>query len=83
MARARTKPQQLLTEALKAAKSAARDGILKTSVLDRKHREILVRENYLSEIIRGWYLLTSPAGWGESSSNGGIIQHRITGLTLK
>ncbi len=68
MARARTKPQQLLAEALKAARSAARNNILKTSALDRKHREILAREKYLSEIIQGWYLLTAPAGWGESTA---------------
>jgi hypothetical protein len=83
MARTRTKPQQLLTEALRAAKSAARDGILKSSALARKHREILVRENYLSEIIGGWYLLTSPAGWGESTAWFGsfwtFLRHYLSG----
>jgi hypothetical protein len=68
MARVRTKPQQLLAEALKSAGAAARNNILKTSALDRKHREILLREKYLSEIIQGWYLLTVPAGWGESTA---------------
>ena len=82
MARLRTKPQQLLADALKAARSAARNSILKTSALDRKHREILVREKYLSEIIQGWYLLTAPAGWGESTAWFGsfwdFLRHYLT-----
>jgi hypothetical protein len=68
MARVRAKPQQLLAEALKAAKSAAKDSIVKSSSIDRKHREILIRENCLTEIIKGWYLLTSPAGGGDSTA---------------
>ena len=68
MPRARKKPQQLLAESLKAAKSVARDGIVKSSDLERKFREKLVTEACLTEIIRGWYLLTTPASEGESSA---------------
>ena len=68
MARTRIKPQQLLAEALRAAKSAAKDSIVRSSSIARKHREILIRENCLTEIIKGWYLLTSPAGGGDSTT---------------
>ena len=68
MARVRTKPQHLLAEALRAAKSAAKDSIVKSSSIDRKHRETLIRENCLTEIIKGWYLLISPAGGGDSTA---------------
>ncbi|MCB2181621.1 MAG: Fic family protein [Desulfobulbaceae bacterium] len=68
MPRTRKKPQQLLAESLKAAKSIARDGIVKSSDLDRKFREKLVSEACMTEIIRGWYLLTTPGSEGESSA---------------
>jgi fido (protein-threonine AMPylation protein) len=68
MARARAKPQQLLTEALKAGKAAAKDDIVKSSSIARKYREILVRENCLTEVIKGWYLLTIPEGGGTSTA---------------
>ncbi len=67
MARARAKPQKLLAEALKAGKAAAKDNIVKSSSIERKYREILVREHFLTEVIKGWYLLTSPEG-GENST---------------
>lgn len=68
MARTRAKPQQLLAEALRAARTAAKDGIVKSSSIGRKHREILSKENCLTEIIKGWYLLTSQEGGGSSTA---------------
>jgi fido (protein-threonine AMPylation protein) len=68
MARTRAKPQQVLVEALRAAKATAKVGIVRSSLIARKHREILVKENCLTEIISGWYLLTSPEGGGSSSA---------------
>ncbi len=68
MARARRKPPQLLAESLKAAKEIAMDGVVRSSLLDRKHRQRLVKAGSLTEIIRGWYLLTSPDAGGVSTA---------------
>lgn len=66
MARIRKKPNQQLAESLKKAKDLAREGLIKSSLLDRTHRERLIKAGCLTEVIRGWYLLTSP-----DASNGG------------
>jgi hypothetical protein len=68
MPRTRKNPQQLFTESLKEARLIARDGIVKSSDLDRKFREKLIAESCLMEIIKGWYLLTPPGGEGESTA---------------
>lgn len=68
MPRTRKNSQQLFAESLKKARSIARDGIVKSSDLDRKYREKLIAEASLKEIIKGWYLLTSPGGEGESTA---------------
>ncbi|MEN8135664.1 MAG: Fic family protein [Thermodesulfobacteriota bacterium] len=68
MARTRVKPQQLLAEALRAGRAAAKDDIVKSSSIDRKYREILVKENCLTEVIKGWYLLTTPEGGGSTTA---------------
>lgn len=66
MVRIRKKPNQQLAESLKIAKDLAKDSVLQSSLLDRTHRERLIKAGCLTEVIRGWYLLTSP-----DASNGG------------
>lgn len=73
MARTRLKPQQLLAEALKAGKTAAKNNIVKSSSIARKYREILIKENCLTEIMKGWYLFTTPEGGGSSTAWFGVI----------
>ena len=68
MAKMRKKPHQLLAASLKKAKEIARDCVVKSSDLERKDRERLVGAGFLTEIIRGWYLLTSPDGGGGSTA---------------
>lgn len=68
MARTRKKPHQMLAESLKLAKAASRDSIIKSEALARADRERLIKAQYLTEIIRGWYLLTSPDGGGGSTT---------------
>jgi hypothetical protein len=68
MSRARRKPHQLLAESLKAAKLASRDGIVKSESLKRADRERLIKAQCLTEVIRGWYILTSADGGGGSTS---------------
>ena len=57
-----------LAKALQLAKSKARDGILKGTDLDRGIRERLQNAGCLSDIIRGWYLLTKPGFAGTSTA---------------
>lgn len=59
---------QLLAESLAVAKSISREDILKSSDLDRTHRERLMRSGSLLEIIKGWYLLTKPGSEGSSTA---------------
>ena len=68
MPRKRSSPQKLLTAALKAARLAARNDILKSSEIDRKHRERLVKDGFVTEIIKGWNLLSTPEGSGSSAA---------------
>jgi hypothetical protein len=73
MAQARKKSNQLLAESLTAAKAAARDNVIKSTELQRGHRERLIKANCLTEVIRGWYLFTSPDGGnGSTAWYGGI-----------
>ncbi len=61
-------PHQLLADALTEAKKKSRDHIVKSSDLGRYSRERLIKSDCLTEIIRGWYLLTSPGGAGGSTA---------------
>ena len=58
----RKKRNQLLAESLKIANDVCKDSILTSSDLERKHRERLIAARYLTEIIKGWYLLSTPEG---------------------
>ena len=82
MARTRVKPQLLLVEALKAGRAGAKDDIVKSSSIARKYREILVQENCLTVIVKGWYLLTRPEGGGTTTAWFGgfwaFLKHYLT-----
>src|SRR3989344_9577010 len=56
-----------LIQNLKIAKSASRNGVIKSADLARGVKEYLIKNSYLTEIIRGWYLLTTPAGMGTTT----------------
>ncbi|MBI2602670.1 MAG: Fic family protein [Deltaproteobacteria bacterium] len=61
------RPHQLLAESLKEANFIAKDGILQSNEIERKHRERLMAAGCLMEVMRGWYLLTSPDNRGGST----------------
>ncbi|MDZ4662949.1 MAG: Fic family protein [Pseudomonadota bacterium] len=61
------KPNESLALALKAAKDAAIDGVLEHTLIEPKQREILMRAGCLTQVIRGWYLLTKPEASGTST----------------
>lgn len=51
---------KLLATALRNAKKAADNQIIKTKQLSRFDRELLIKTNCLQKIIRGWYLFCTP-----------------------
>lgn len=57
----------LLAEALERAKEVSNNGVIRSANLDRGVRERLVNASFLTEVMRGWYLLTSPAGAGTTT----------------
>ncbi|POB12804.1 Fic family protein [Halobacteriovorax sp. DA5] len=68
MAKTRKRPHELLAESLRNAKETARDCVVRSANLERRDRERLVDSGFLTEIIRGWYLLTSPDSGGGSTA---------------
>ncbi len=58
---------QLIAKFLKEAQLVAKGNVIKSSDLDRSTREKLTFAGYLSEVIRGWYLLTTPGGKGTTT----------------
>ena len=50
----------VLAAALRRANATARDGVVHSSDISRRDRELLANRGCLREIIRGWYALTTP-----------------------
>lgn len=58
---------RLLADSLEKAKAATLHGVLRSASIDRAVRERLVKASFLTEVIRGWYLLTNPVGAGTTT----------------
>lgn len=58
---------EILGETLAIAKKASNKHVVRSADIDRATRERLIRAGYLEEVVRGWYLLTNPAGKGTST----------------
>ena len=56
-----------LAEYLKAARAVARGHVVKSADIERNVRERLTGAGYLSEVMNGWYLLSTPAGAGTTT----------------
>ncbi len=56
-----------LTEALQRAKEASINEVVRSSKLERGVRERLEKASFLTEVMRGWYLLTNPSGAGTTT----------------
>ena len=66
-----TTPQEKLTESLEALKEIQDRGVvaIQTSELKRLHRERLMKNGFLQEVMKGWYIPTRPdEPVGESTS---------------
>lgn len=61
-------PNKLLANALSKAKKASRDGVVKATDLERSVKTRLLTAGCLMEVIKGWYLLTSPGSDGSSTA---------------
>lgn len=57
----------LLAEALLKAKAVSVNDVVRSAALDRHTRERLVNAMFLTEVMRGWYLLTNPDGAGTTT----------------
>ncbi|NJM09863.1 MAG: cell filamentation protein Fic, partial [Bdellovibrionaceae bacterium] len=58
---------KMLAQALSTAKALSKKEVVKSGDLARGVRERLVHAGYLEEVMRGWYLLTTPTGKGTTS----------------
>ena len=58
---------KLLAQALSEAKANSQNDVIRSASLDRGARERLVGAGYLEEVMRGWYLLTTPSGVGTTT----------------
>lgn len=58
---------EILGETLSVAKAASNKHVIRSADIDRGTRERLTKAGYLEEVVRGWYLLTNPAGKGTST----------------
>src|SRR5215203_805870 len=54
------KIQHKLANALERVSAAARNGVVKSSLVQRADRELLTERAYLEEVFKGWYLLSRP-----------------------
>lgn len=55
------RPRESLADRLARAEKAACEGVIRSEQLSRRDREVLTDEGWLSPVMRGWYLLSTPA----------------------
>lgn len=58
---------KFLAQALIEAKAKGKNSVIRSEDLDRGTRERLTQAGYLEEVMRGWYLLTTPSGVGTTT----------------
>ncbi|MFQ5903790.1 MAG: cell filamentation protein Fic, partial [Candidatus Binatia bacterium] len=59
-------PQEKLAESLEALKELQKRGVvaIRSAHLTRTHRERLLRNGFLHEVMKGWYIPARPDGAG-------------------
>jgi len=63
-----TKSSEKLASSLEVLQKAQRDGVVRSSELSRTHRERLVRNGFLNEVVKGWLIVTNPSLEGGTST---------------
>ena len=59
--------ETLLANSLEQARQAAQDNIVQSGDLSRSHRERLLKAGWLTQVIRGWYILGHPGEQGKTT----------------
>lgn len=54
-------PGQKLAASLEALQQAQTGSVVRSSSLSRIHRERLIQNDFLLEVVKGWYIVVSPA----------------------
>jgi len=57
-----------LARALKEARNAGDDGIVRSKDISSSAREILVKAGFLEKLVRGWYMLITPDAAGSTTA---------------
>jgi len=65
-----TRPQEKLADSLEVLKELQERGVvaIRSADLTRSHRERLLRNGFLQEVMKGWYIPTRPDGDGGEST---------------
>lgn len=53
-------PSEKLATSLEALQRAQKGNVVKSSSISRVHRERLVKNGFLMEVVKGWYIVTRP-----------------------
>jgi len=54
-------PGEKLAASLEALQSIQKGNVVRSSAISRVHRERLVKNDFLLEVVKGWYIVTRPA----------------------
>ncbi len=57
-----------LAKALEHVRSLSDEGIVKSSQISPKERNLLVKAAFLERVVRGWYMLVTPEGAGSTTA---------------
>jgi len=56
-----TQPSEKLAASLEVLQKVQRDNVVRSSEISRTHRERLIRNGFLSEVVKGWLIVTDPS----------------------
>ena len=62
-------PKALLAASLEVLRKAERDRVVRSSEIGRTHRERLLRNGFLEEVVKGWLIVTNPSFQKGSSTS--------------
>ena len=63
------KPREKLAASLEVLQKTQRDGVVRSSEISRTHRERLISNGFLNEVVKGWLIVTDPSLEGGTSTS--------------
>ena len=54
-------PGELLATSLEELHKIQKDGVVRSSEISRSHRERLIRNGFLMQVVKGWLIITNPS----------------------